>query len=52
MPFACAHGRPSLIPLVGLGSVSPDETTSGPAFGTAFREWKKRLGESTAGEDL
>jgi DNA mismatch repair protein MLH3 len=52
MPFTCAHGRPSLIPLVGLGSVSPDETTSGPAFGTAFREWKRRLEESTTGEDL
>ncbi len=47
-PFQCAHGRPSLVPLVdvnGLGignsgeSVSDDESAGG--FGRSFRQWRR-----------
>lgn len=45
-PFQCAHGRPSLIPLVDLGgmenSIGDDSEASG-SFGKGFRRWKRSL---------
>jgi DNA mismatch repair protein MLH3 len=54
-PFQCAHGRPSVIPLVDLGGISSilsnsqiaiakRASTSGKSdndFTTAFRAWKE-----------
>lgn len=45
-PFQCAHGRPSMVPLVDLGGamgqmgISPDERETG--FGREFKQWKKQ----------
>lgn len=49
-PFQCAHGRPSMVPLVdlgdgmvqlgNLGKSSPIDG-GGESFGQAFRRWKK-----------
>lgn len=44
-PFQCAHGRPSLLPLVELGSVPHnqayiDEHIEGQGFGRGLRKWK------------
>ena len=44
-PFQCAHGRPSLVPLVDLAhlaqfEVDGEETTQdGEMFGSAFKKW-------------
>lgn len=45
-PFQCAHGRPSLVPLVGISTsklggnmVGEDAKTSG--FGIQFKRWKE-----------
>ncbi|KAL7276305.1 DNA mismatch repair protein [Rhizina undulata] len=45
-PFQCAHGRPSMIPLVDLGipeTLSSGETVAekGAGFKEAFGQWKK-----------
>jgi DNA mismatch repair protein MLH3 len=47
-PFQCAHGRPSLVPLVDLGRLRLSETVpsfhqegSGQSFGSAFGAWSK-----------
>ncbi|KAI1078515.1 hypothetical protein F5B20DRAFT_591361 [Whalleya microplaca] len=47
LPFQCAHGRPSMVPLVDLGS-SPLSGTGleeepGVGFGREFRRWKSSL---------
>jgi len=52
-PFQCAHGRPSLVPLVDLGNLSA-YPRSGPSldresgdgdFGAVFKRWKRNLDE-------
>lgn len=56
-PFQCAHGRPSLVPLVDLGAIESAYSGVGPAmdydnvngysgggFGKPFREWKAKQG--------
>jgi DNA mismatch repair protein MLH3 len=48
-PFQCAHGRPSLVPLVDLGGLSRHERdvngwdgdAGGENFGATFKRWKK-----------
>ncbi|RDW60652.1 hypothetical protein BP6252_12035 [Coleophoma cylindrospora] len=43
-PFQCAHGRPSMVPLVSLGNVDsacPVESKS--TFGPAFNRWRSQL---------
>lgn len=48
-PFQCAHGRPSMIPLLDLGNdlaaTSPavDEPPVGDFFASKFKEWKRTL---------
>ena len=44
-PFMCAHGRPSMVPLVSLGQVVPDESRSGDGraeeiFVHAWKRWR------------
>jgi len=43
-PFQCAHGRPSMIPLVSLGSITADvqETIDGreECFVDTYKRWK------------
>ncbi|KAI0970961.1 hypothetical protein F4678DRAFT_108908 [Xylaria arbuscula] len=42
-PFQCAHGRPSMVPLVDLGSTmaytSDEAKPAADSFGKAFRAW-------------
>ncbi|OTB05304.1 hypothetical protein M426DRAFT_319853 [Hypoxylon sp. CI-4A] len=43
LPFQCAHGRPSMVPLVDLGNNpmgSVDAGKSAGSFGEAFKKWK------------
>ena len=47
-PFQCAHGRPSMVPLVNLGSFSQEILSNRTAdaqntepFGVTFQRWKK-----------
>ncbi|KAK8129917.1 hypothetical protein PG999_002297 [Apiospora kogelbergensis] len=42
MPFQCAHGRPSMVPLVDLGRriSQMDEKGSDGSFGKHFNRWK------------
>ncbi|KAI1488972.1 hypothetical protein F5X96DRAFT_42047 [Biscogniauxia mediterranea] len=44
-PFQCAHGRPSMVPLVDLGHHSIDgvdrPNTGGGSLGREFRKWKR-----------
>ena len=50
-PFACAHGRPSMVPLVGVGEGKREEVLGeekmedGEAggFGRAFRMWRGKM---------
>ncbi|KAK8086685.1 ATPase of HSP90 chaperone/DNA topoisomerase II/histidine kinase [Apiospora phragmitis] len=48
LPFQCAHGRPSMVPLIDLGISIPqaDEKGSNGSFGKQFKRWKagKQLG--------
>lgn len=43
-PFQCAHGRPSMVPLVdlgaGMGPMGNASEESGTPFGRAFKQWK------------
>ena len=56
-PFMCAHGRPSMVPLVGLGERDGGETASGELLGSftaagggegqesfvqAWKSWKEK----------
>ncbi|ETS79415.1 hypothetical protein PFICI_09268 [Pestalotiopsis fici W106-1] len=43
-PFQCAHGRPSMVPLVDMGKQPVDEVERG-SFGRQFRMWKTETGE-------
>ena len=60
LPFQCAHGRPSVIPLVGMGSASESEVHASfeplaggmggepeekPAFGKAWARWRRSQDE-------
>ncbi|KAJ6201785.1 DNA mismatch repair protein [Bipolaris maydis] len=44
-PFMCAHGRPSMVPLVGLGERAAcalgDHSGSGKSFVQAWKDWKR-----------
>ncbi|KAE9377492.1 hypothetical protein N431DRAFT_365292 [Stipitochalara longipes BDJ] len=44
-PFQCAHGRPSLVPLVDLGRMDMRAATQerGGTFGAAFNKWKDNM---------
>ncbi|KAI0397166.1 hypothetical protein F5Y17DRAFT_416530 [Xylariaceae sp. FL0594] len=45
-PFQCAHGRPSMIPLVNLGGdtgLEYDESCSTGAFSKRFKAWSARV---------
>ncbi|KAK6579548.1 hypothetical protein PZA11_007784 [Diplocarpon coronariae] len=47
-PFVCAHGRPSLVPIVGVGSDGGREAGSMErkmegGFGKSFRRWKEAM---------
>ncbi|KAI8959991.1 hypothetical protein F5Y11DRAFT_331268 [Daldinia sp. FL1419] len=48
LPFQCAHGRPSMVPLVDLGrfSMSAVDIENKPAggFGAQFKKWKSSMG--------
>lgn len=51
-PFQCAHGRPSLLPLIEIGtlpqwqaSVSVDERAGGAEFRRELRRWKAGMGK-------
>jgi DNA mismatch repair protein MLH3 len=55
-PFQCAHGRPSLVPLVDLGIFQgevddPGRNSRGDKmdFATAMRNWRKDLGKKDTG---
>lgn len=44
-PFQCAHGRPSMVPLLGLGQVDIDSIgrecgVSDRDFGESLNKWK------------
>ncbi|KAI0424670.1 hypothetical protein F5Y09DRAFT_323744 [Xylaria sp. FL1042] len=39
-PFQCAHGRPSMVPLIDLGDHMAYTTNKGDSFGKAFKAWK------------
>ncbi|PVI07850.1 hypothetical protein DM02DRAFT_549984 [Periconia macrospinosa] len=49
-PFICAHGRPSMVPLVDMGTMSvessvrngPTERGSDKGFVAAWKKWKKK----------
>lgn len=44
-PFMCAHGRPSMVPLIDMGSAMNLETAVGQEGGhfvTAWKQWQKR----------
>lgn len=47
-PFQCAHGRPSLVPLVDFGASSfgarMGEKRKEDGFGKKFQRWKENLG--------
>lgn len=43
-PFQCAHGRPSMVPLVDMGNQGVDEVDTG-SFGKQFRTWQARTKE-------
>jgi DNA mismatch repair protein MLH3 len=40
-PFQCAHGRPSMIPLIQVASVISDPVTN-VSFAEQFRRWKEK----------
>jgi DNA mismatch repair protein MLH3 len=42
-PFQCAHGRPSMVPLVDMGNQQVDEAETG-SFGKQFRTWQEKMG--------
>ncbi|RYP70119.1 hypothetical protein DL771_005631 [Monosporascus sp. 5C6A] len=45
-PFQCAHGRPSMVPLLDLGRGPVDaigEDKPGGSFGRIFKRWKARM---------
>ncbi|RYP54227.1 hypothetical protein DL768_001006 [Monosporascus sp. mg162] len=47
-PFQCAHGRPSMAPLLDLGRDPVDaigEGKAGGSFGREFKRWKARMEE-------
>jgi DNA mismatch repair protein MLH3 len=53
-PFQCAHGRPSMIPLLNLDSLAQDSMSNGRAdlrheahFGAALRRWKHGMAAMT-----
>lgn len=41
-PFMCAHGRPSMIPLVEIGMPSSLEPAAKGSFVTAWKRWQKK----------
>lgn len=45
-PFQCAHGRPSMVPLVdlrgGTGQMGSAPEERGPSLGRAFKHWKRQ----------
>ncbi|KAK5636373.1 hypothetical protein RRF57_012085 [Xylaria bambusicola] len=44
-PFQCAHGRPSMVPLVDVGTgpaYAPNDTAPSHCFGKAFKAWKEK----------
>ncbi|KAL5425389.1 hypothetical protein PMIN04_002570 [Paraphaeosphaeria minitans] len=45
-PFMCAHGRPSMVPLVDIGTAFSSETstenTTGGSFVTAWKRWQTK----------
>jgi DNA mismatch repair protein MLH3 len=49
-PFQCAHGRPSLVPLVELGRMKGGDVRGGSVggnaegFGAAMKKWRGDLG--------
>ncbi|KAI1400699.1 hypothetical protein F4819DRAFT_460513 [Hypoxylon fuscum] len=48
LPFQCAHGRPSMVPLVDLGNIpinKVEERKPTGTFGQEFRRWKASLGK-------
>jgi DNA mismatch repair protein MLH3 len=44
-PFQCAHGRPSVVPLLKLGEGLVGGTDEQPGFVEAFRRWKRKEDE-------
>ncbi|KAI6084217.1 hypothetical protein F4821DRAFT_243220 [Hypoxylon rubiginosum] len=47
LPFQCAHGRPSMVPLVDLGNLPLNRSDPGKPtgnFSEEFRRWKTSLG--------
>jgi DNA mismatch repair protein MLH3 len=43
-PFQCAHGRPSIVPIIDLAAM-PEKArayTSTDRFGKAFKNWKSK----------
>jgi DNA mismatch repair protein MLH3 len=44
-PFQCAHGRPSLLPLVEVGRVLGEGGCAQMGFGGSFRAWKDEIGK-------
>jgi DNA mismatch repair protein MLH3 len=49
-PFQCAHGRPSMIPLVDLGSLehaASIHVRKGDSVAATFRNWKTQRQQQT-----
>jgi DNA mismatch repair protein MLH3 len=44
-PFQCAHGRPSVVPLLKLGEGLVGGTDEQTGFVEAFRRWKRKEDE-------
>ena len=48
LPFQCAHGRPSMVPLLDIGSHSSlggltTDESQGPGFLVEFEKWQETL---------
>jgi len=59
-PFQCAHGRPSLVPLVDLGRLKMESITTlslgkragvEDGFGRNIRRWKASIAEQSVSEE-
>ncbi|KAK9800957.1 hypothetical protein SCARD494_00937 [Seiridium cardinale] len=48
-PFQCAHGRPSMVPLIDMGNqrIIGNERSDGVSFGKHFKKWKENMSEAS-----
>ncbi|KAK6083682.1 vacuolar membrane protein [Seiridium cupressi] len=49
-PFQCAHGRPSMVPLIDMGDqriIGNERRGDGVSFGKHFKKWKENMSEAS-----